>query len=128
MGRKLAKPTIGRRIVALAMAYAIVLSSLLASLTAASAAAAELADGSVPICHAAAGSSPAGSPDRDAHKLCTACCIGCLTSAATQPPPPAVVAGAPHSPLRKLTNGTAGVLAVGRQTRSHQSRAPPPRA
>ncbi|MGB6535692.1 MAG: hypothetical protein WBF58_06980 [Xanthobacteraceae bacterium] len=130
MGKSFAKPTIGRRIIALATAYVIALSSLVVSLSAGYAAAAELADGSVPICHAGAAAqpSPLGSPDRGAGKLCTACCVGCLTQAAMQPSPPAEVAGTPPSPLRKLTNDAAGVLAVGRQTRAHQSRAPPPRA
>jgi hypothetical protein len=128
VGRNLARQTIGRRIIALAVAYAVALSGLIASVAAANAAAAALADGPVPICHAAVQPSPAGSADHDSRKLCTACCIGCLTAAATQPSPPAVVAGAPQSPSHKLTNGTASALAAGRQARSHQSRAPPPRA
>ena len=68
-----------RRIVALAAAYAIVLSGLIASFGAARAAAEAAAQPGEILCHSVAASQPAPSTDDSNGKVCVdACCVGCL--------------------------------------------------
>jgi hypothetical protein len=119
---------LGRRIIALVAAYAIALSSLLASFTAARAAGeAAAAPGGV-ICHTLVIGQQAPSPsgDRTNGKLCVDnCCVGCLMLMAAVPPPPVKVAGAPQSAGKLLQPPPIAVLAVRPETKSHRSRAPP---
>lgn len=118
-----------RRIVALAVAYVLALTGILASFGAARSAAAASESSGLITCHSdhAGQQTPAG--DRQSGALCdNSCCIGCLMLIAALPPPPTIVAGGPQSAPQKLIHATANAAADGRQTRSHQSRAPPHRA
>jgi hypothetical protein len=122
MHKLFAKRPLRQRVIALLAAYAIALSSLIASFGAASAAAAGGSGGI--ICHNAVGgpSAPAGDETND--KACAdCCCVGCLMLMAALPPPPAntlaLAAGeVVHPPA---TN----VSVVSQHTQSHRSRAPP---
>jgi len=79
-----------RRIVALAAAYAIALSSLFASAGAARAAAEAAAVAGGIICQTLVAGQPAPSPDETNGKICAdCCCVGCLMLMAAVPPPPA---------------------------------------
>jgi hypothetical protein len=114
-----------RRIVALAAAYAIALSSLIASFGAASAAAAAAAPDGV-ICHTlAAGDEAPSSGDTNTKHCIDNCCIGCLMLMAAVPPPPAKIAGAPLSASQSIVPPQTIVLVGALQTKDHRSRAPP---
>lgn len=122
MHKRFAKRLLGRRLIALATAYAIALSGLMVSFGVARAAVS--LPGTV-TCHSDAGTTaPAGSqPDG---KLCDAsCCTGCLMLVAALPPPPVNVAQAPRLSGRPLP--LTAVITVGPATHSssHRSRAPP---
>jgi hypothetical protein len=120
-----AKQPLRRRIVALAAAYAVALSSLLGSFGAARAAATFSASGSV-ICHSAIAGQQAPAGDEHNGALCDgSCCIGCLMLVAALPPPPAIAVGEAQSSGRALPLLAASDLFHTPQTRSHQSRAPP---
>jgi hypothetical protein len=120
-----AKRPLLRRIVALAAAYAITLSSLIGSFGAARAAAAFAAPGIV-ICHSAIVGQQAPAGDEHSGALCdSSCCIGCLMLVAALPPPPAIAAGVSQSSGRALPFLAVADFSHTPQTRSHQSRAPP---
>jgi hypothetical protein len=124
VNRRFGRWPLGRRLIALAAAYAIVLSSLIVSF--------DVARAAVPTpgtitCHSDAGGTapPAGSqPDG---KLCDAsCCIGCLMLTAALPPPPAKGAEASRlSGGRPLLLAAVVTFVPVAHTASHQSRAPP---
>lgn len=125
MHKRFAKRPIVRRIVALAAAYAIALSSLIGSFGAARAAAALSAPGTV-ICHSAIAGQQAPAGDEHNGALCDgACCIGCLMLVAALPPPPAIAVGERQSSGRALPLLAVTDFSHAPQTRSHQSRAPP---
>jgi hypothetical protein len=120
-----ARRPLRRRIVALAAAYAIALSSLIASFGAASAAAAAAAPNGI-ICHTlVAGDEAPSSGDTNAKHCIDNCCIGCLMLIAAMPPPPAKIIGAPLSASQTVTAPENIVLSGGLQTKDHRSRAPP---
>jgi hypothetical protein len=109
-------------LIALAAAYAIVLSSLIVSFDVARAA---VPTSGTITCHSDTGgtATPAGSqPDG---RLCDAsCCIGCLTAAL--PPPPAKGAEAPQlSGGRPLLLAAVITFHATAHPSSHRSRAPP---
>ena len=113
----------GRRLVALAAAYAIAVSSLIVSFGVTRSAVAMT--GTI-TCHSDAGGTaqPAGS--RPDGKLCdAACCTGCLMLVAALPPPPDRVAAAPRSVAHPLPLAAAGAVDPAAHTASHRSRAPP---
>jgi hypothetical protein len=120
-----AKRPLGRRIVALAAAYAIAISSLLASFGAAHAAAEAAAIPGGIICHTEAGQ-PSPAPDEGNSNACAAsCCVGCVLLMAAVPQPPAEFV-----PVRQSTSQTVEpfktVVLIGRpEAKSHRSRAPP---
>jgi hypothetical protein len=114
-----------RRIVALLAAYAIALSSLVASFALARTAAAATVPGGI-ICHTAVAGDEAPSPASDQTGHCADnCCIGCLMHLAALPAPvkavgaPLVAASQPTAPPRHL------VLTGDLKTKDHRSRAPP---
>jgi hypothetical protein len=118
------KRTLPRRIIALAAAYAIALSGLLASFGAAQAAAAATALPAGVICHNTVADQPAS--DETNGKLCVAsCCIGCLMMTAALPPPPANAAPLPRSLSHRLGPLEISALPGGNAAKSHRSRAPP---
>jgi hypothetical protein len=121
------KRPLGRRIVALAAAYAIALSGLLASFTAAHAAAAATGAPGGIICHTlVTGEAPAPAGDQSNSDHCANnCCTGCLMLMAALPPPPAKISGAPQSAAQLLTPPAIAVVAAAPHGKSHRSRAPP---
>jgi hypothetical protein len=120
-----ARRPLRRRIVALAAAYAIALSSLIASFGAASAAAAAAAPNDI-ICHTlVTGDEAPSSSDTNAKHCIDNCCIGCLMLMAAMPPPPAKMTGAPLSASQSIAPPQNIVLVGGLQTKDHRSRAPP---
>ena len=125
MRKYFARRPLRRRIVALAAAYAIALSSLIASFGAASAAAAAAAPNGI-ICHTLVAGDEAPSPGDTNTKHCIDnCCIGCLMLMAAVPPPPAKITGAPFSAGQSITTPQNIVLVGGLETKDHRSRAPP---
>jgi hypothetical protein len=125
--RRFAERSLRRRIVALAAAYVIALSGLIGGFAAARAAAASSA-GAI-TCHSDVAGQQAPTGDEHGGKLCTdSCCIGCLMLMAALPPPPAKSAGMPQSSGRRLALPAVIAFTSTPQTKSHQSRAPPPGA
>jgi hypothetical protein len=123
-----ARRPLRRRIVALAAAYAIALSSLIASFASASAAAeAATAPEGIIICHTVVAGNKAPSPaDQTNSKHCVDnCCIGCLMLMAAVPPPPAKIVRVPLSVSQTIAPPQNIVLVGGLQTKDHRSRAPP---
>ena len=123
MRKYFARRPLRRRIVALAAAYAIALSSLIASFGAASAAAA--APNGI-ICHTlVAGDEAPSSGDTNTKHCIDNCCIGCLMLMAAVPPPPAKITDAPLAASQSIAPPQNIVLSGGLQTKDHRSRAPP---
>jgi hypothetical protein len=123
-----ARRPLRRRIVALAAAYAIALSSLIATFASARAAAeAAAAPDGVIICHTVVAGSETPSPaDQTNSKHCVDnCCVGCLMLMAAVPPPPAKIVRAPLSASQSIAPPQNIVLVGGLQTKDHRSRAPP---
>jgi hypothetical protein len=123
-----AKRPLRQRVIALVAAYAIALSSLLASFGLARAAAEAATAPDAVICHTAIAGEQAPSPpsDQTDGRHCAAnCCVGCLLLLVALPPPPTKVVGVPQSPVRLLPLPAIAVVAAGPETTSHQSRAPP---
>jgi hypothetical protein len=115
-----------RRVVALAAAYAIALSGIIANFGAGRAAAAESGAPGTVTCHTEIAGDPSPTGGEDNGKACAdSCCVGCLMLMAALPPPPAKAAGAPQSTGQILPVRAVAHLAFGPQTKSHQSRAPP---
>ena len=122
MHKRFAKWPLSRRLIALAAAEAIALSSLMVSFGVARAAVS--LPGTI-TCHSEAGNTtPSGSqPDG---KLCDAsCCTGCLMLVAALPPPPVAVAEAPRVAGRPLPLVAVITVGTAAHTSSHRSRAPP---
>ena len=127
MRKYFARRPLRRRIVALAAAYAIALSSLIASFASASAAAeAATAPDGIIICHTVVVGDETPSPaDQTNSKHCVDnCCIGCLMLIAAVPPP-AKITGAPLSASQSIAPPQNIVLVGALQTKDHRSRAPP---
>ena len=125
MRKYFARRPLRRRIVALAAAYAIALSSLIASFGAASAAAAAAAPNGI-ICHTlVAGDEAPSSGDTNTKHCIDNCCIGCLMLMAAVPPPPAKITGAPLAASQSIAPPQNIVLVGALQTKDHRSRAPP---
>jgi hypothetical protein len=120
-----ARHLLRRRVIALAAAYAIALSSLIASFAGAQAAASLTAQPGAVICHHDLDGQTEPSPGQTDGKLCADCCIGYMMLAAALPPPPATgvalirAAGAAvHIVVPDAVTGAA-------VTKSNRSRAPP---
>jgi hypothetical protein len=121
-----ARRPLRRRIVALAAAYAIALSGLIASFGAASAAAEAAAAANGIICHTpVAGDAAPASGDTNSKHCIDNCCVGCLMLIAAVPPPPAKIASAPLSASQSIAPPHNIVLGGGFKTKDHRSRAPP---
>jgi hypothetical protein len=116
-----------RRIVALAAAYAIALSGLIASFGAARAAAETAAVPGGIICHTSIAGQQSPSPAGDSGKTCLDCCcgVGCTMTLAALPPPPASAAPLLQAPGHQLASLDAAILTGEPDTKSHRSRAPP---
>jgi hypothetical protein len=127
------KRLLQKRIIALAAAYAIALSGLIASFGGAQMAAAAAAQPGI-ICHTDFAGVPAPSPDggtgkNDSNKTCIDdCCTGCLMLTAALPPPPVTAVAIPRSVSERVAPPAIAVLVSGPETKSHRSRAPPRQA
>jgi hypothetical protein len=113
-----------QRVIALVVAYAVVLSSLFVGVGSARIAAAVASGMSGVICHANPDEpSPAG--DKNTDKLWGDCCsVGCLMLIAGMPPPTQAVGRAQSSGHRLQPLATL-VLGIGYGLESYRSRAPP---
>lgn len=112
-----------RRFVALGVAYAIALASVIATVGAVRAEVADATSSGIVICHLTrfGQTAPSGTP-----KGCdNSCCIGCLVLLAAVPPPPTTSIVVAQSPGRLLPPPVATELPSDPQTKSHRSRAPP---
>jgi hypothetical protein len=115
-----------QRLVALAAAYAIALSSLIGSFGTARAAAEAVAVPGGIICHTVIAGQQAPSPGETNGKICAdCCCVGCLMLLAALPPAPTKAVAAPLAASQAVAPPQRIVLVGGPQTKDHQSRAPP---
>ena len=125
MRKSLAKHQLRRRVIALVAAYAIALSSLLASGVAARAAAELIAQSGGILCHTDVAGQAVPASDEN-NTVCTDYhCIACLTLMAAVSPPQAriIVLGKPSSQV--VASLATSVVAGSPSAKSHQSRAPP---
>jgi hypothetical protein len=128
------KRLVQKRLVALAAAYAIALSGLIANFTGAQMAIAAAAQPAGIICHTNFASEPApSSPSSDSgktdSKACLGdCCIGCLMLSAALLEPPEAASAPPPSAGARIALAPATFVILSRHTKSHRSRAPPQNA
>jgi hypothetical protein len=121
-----AKRPLRQRLIALAAAYAIALASLVATFTAARAAAEAVDQPQAVLCHNGGAEQPAPAPDETTGKICiAACCNGCLTMAVAIEPPVAA-AIVPHALSQRLAPLMRFVLVGDVEYYSHSPRGPPP--
>jgi hypothetical protein len=124
--RRSRKQSWQRRITALAAAYAVALSSLLASFGAARAAAEATANPLGAICHHDLAGQPAPLNGGNNSNICIdCCCVGCLMPMAALPPPPAIAAPVLVAVIYRLAPLAIAPLPGARAAKSHRSRAPP---
>jgi hypothetical protein len=126
VNRHFAKRNLRRRVIALAAAYAIALSSLIASFgTALAAAEAAAVPGGI-ICHTLIGGQQTPSPADSNGKMCTdCCCVGCMMPLAAVPPAPASAAPLLQASSHRIAAPAIAALDGGREAKYHRSRAPP---
>ena len=108
MRKSLAKHPLRWRVVALIAAYAIALSSLLASGVAARAAAELVAQSGGILCHTDVAGQAAPASDKDNNRICAdCCCVGCLTlmAAVSLPQARIIVLGTSVEPSRCAARG-----------------------
>lgn len=123
MRKRFAKRQLLRRFVALGVAYAIALASVIATVGAVRAEVADAMSSGIVTCHVTpfGQTAPSGIP-----KGCdNSCCIGCLALLAAVPPPPTASIVVAQNPARLLPPPAATELPSDPQTKSHRSRAPP---
>lgn len=123
MHERFAKRPLLRRVVALAAAYAIALSSLIASFSAVRAAVADATASDIVICQRTQLGQTA--PGSDHGDCSSSCCIGCLMLLAAVPPPPTASVAVAQSAGQPLALPVIIAIAARQQTKSHRSRAPP---
>lgn len=115
-----------RRVIALAMAYAVAVSSLVAGFGAARAAAEAAFDPAGAICHhSPTGRSNPLSGHRNGNTCIDCCSVGCLMPAAALPPPLPIATPARVALAYRLAPLAIVPLAGARTAKSHRSRAPP---
>lgn len=125
MPERFANGLLLRRVIALAAAYAIALSGLIASFSAVRAAVADATSSEIVICQPTllGEKGPTGVPTD-----CESCCVGCLVLLAAVPPPSTMAIAIERTPGTLLPLPAKPKLPSDPQTRSHQSRAPPQKA
>jgi hypothetical protein len=121
--KRFAKRPLLPRVIALAAAYAIALSSLIASFSAVRAAVADATASDIVICQQTLLGKTA--PGSDHGDCSTSCCLGCVTLLAAVPPPPTTAIALERSPGQLLALPVTLDLPFNPQTKSHRSRAPP---
>jgi hypothetical protein len=115
-----------RRLIALAAAYVIALSSLVASFAAAQAAAGDAAHPGGVICHTDHLGLTAPFPGETNSKLCVDCCgAGCVMLLAALPPPPVTAVAMPRAASAVVHRFANAVFVSAPETTAHRSRAPP---
>jgi hypothetical protein len=116
-----------QRMIALAAAYAIALSSLVASFGAARAAAETAAIPGGIICHSIVAGQQAPAPAEDNGKICLDCCcgVGCTMTLAALPPPPTVAAPLPQTASQRVAPPKTFIADRSAEGQPHRSRAPP---
>jgi hypothetical protein len=120
------KRLLQRRLIALAAAYAIALSGLIANFGGAQMAAAAAAQPGGIICHTDFAGNPAPSPDGGTSKTCLDdCCTGCVMHSAALPEPPATTGAPPASASERIALPAFAIFVARPATGSHRSRAPP---
>jgi hypothetical protein len=126
MRKSLAKHPLRWRLVALVAAYAIALSSLLASGVAARAAAELVAQSGGILCHTDEAGQAVPASDKDNNTICTDCrCVGCLTLMAGISLPQARIIVVGKLSSQVIASLATSVVAGSPSAKSHQSRAPP---
>jgi hypothetical protein len=123
---KVAERSLRQRVIALVAAYALALANLLATFTAAQAAAEAGTVADPALCHSLV-EQPGPLSDESSGKICPDCCIGCLGSASSGAPPPADFAvTVPEASFMRLV--PLAQIAVGPTAHSsaRRSRGPPP--
>jgi len=125
-GKRTGKHIWRRRIIAVAAAYAIALSSLVASFGAARAAAEATVNPFGVLCHNALAEQPSPLSGGTNSKICIdCCCVGCLMPMAALPPPPANAAPSLTAISYRVAPRAMAALSGTRPAKSHRSRAPP---
>jgi hypothetical protein len=115
-----------QRLIALAAAYAIALSGLIANFGGAQMAAAAAAQPDFVICHSDGAGTPASPSDSDTGGTCIGdCCTGVLVLSAALPQPPATAIALLASAGERVGPCDAAIHIAGPETKSHRSRAPP---
>jgi hypothetical protein len=116
-----------QRVIALAAAYAIALSSLIASFGAAQAAAEAAFNPGGIICHNSLGGQQTPAPAGDNGKTGLDCCCGagCTMTLAALPPPAAGTAPLPLTASRRVAPPTTFIADRSAEGQPHRSRAPP---
>jgi len=115
-----------RRVVALVAAYAVALSSLLASFGAARAAAEAATSPFGVLCHNTRADQSSPLTGGSNSNICIdCCCVGCLMPMAALPPPPATAAPSSLAISHRVQPVAMAALAGVRAARSYRSRAPP---
>jgi hypothetical protein len=121
-----ARHSLRRRVIALAAAYAIALSSLIANFAGAQAASDIVGQPGTVICHHDLDGQTDPSPGQTDSKLCAQCCIGCMMLSAALPPPPATGVALIRSASAAVHIIIAPDVVTGAAvTKSNRSRAPP---
>jgi hypothetical protein len=118
--------TLRRRVIALAAAYVIALSSLIASFAGAQVAAGAAVHPDGVICHSDPAGQPAPFPGDSNSKLCVdRCCTGGMMLMVALPPPPVTAVAMPRSASEIIHRFASAVFVSAREAKSHRSRAPP---
>jgi hypothetical protein len=129
MRKSLAKHPLRWRVVALVAAYAIALSSLLASGVAARAAAELVAQSGGILCHTDEAGQAAPASDKDNNRICVDCrCVGCLSLIAPVSLPQAKIIVLGPLSSQVVAPLAMVVVAGSPPAKSHRSRAPPRKA
>ena len=126
MRKSLAKHPLRWRVIALVAAYAIALSSLLASGVAARAAAELVTQSGGILCHTDVAGQTAPASDENNNRICAdSCCVGCLTLMAAASLPQARIIVLEIPPSQVVAPLAMIVVAGSASAKSHRSRAPP---
>jgi hypothetical protein len=122
--RRFANRPLLRRFVALGVAYAIALASVIATVGAVRAEVADATSSGIVLCHVTRSgqSAPPGIPPKGCDN---SCCIGCLALLVAVPPPPMTSIAVRQNQGRPLPPPVATDLPSDPQIKSHRSRAPP---
>jgi Protein of unknown function (DUF2946) len=115
---------LARRVIALAAAYAIALSGLIAGFGAAPSAIADPGSSGIVLCHSTGvgRTVPPGDHNGDCNN---SCCVGCVLLLAAVPPPPTTSVAIERTQVHLLPMAATVQFPFDPQIRSHQSRAPP---